>query len=392
MERFTERHASKISGMLSCFDRIIITGTIPGICHAEGMSGYLRLKGFRIFDYTQWADPLREQIRDNAQRVATESNIEIEHIRKLDFRKEARVRQIIEQRGESPGLVHIFSAMEACGSYKPWHNKKTHKTYLRGDSGKCLHYYFYFIDSQLGLCYLRVPTWAPFRLQFYCNGHNILANQLTRRGIGFCSLDNAFVSIEDWDKAQALADSIHPDRLHRRLDQYAKKFCPPVGLFADGYHWSLMQVEYATDIVFGRRSDLEPIYEELIRTAVHAVKAEHVATFLGRKLHGNYQGEAGNDFNTRIQGTRIKHQMGRVGIKMYDKHGQVLRIETVANDVSFFKHHRWVEHRDHSESFKLAPLKKTIYSLPTLVQLMGAANRRYLKYLSAIEEPTAHRC
>ena len=30
---------------------------------------------------------------------------------------------------------------------------------------------------------------------------------------------------------------------------------------------------------------------------------------------------------------------------MYDKFGCVLRIETTTNDVSFFKHHRKVEHR-----------------------------------------------
>ena len=55
-------------------------------------------------------------------------------------------------------------------TYKPWHDKQTHRTFLRPDTGKCLHYYFYFIDAELGLIYLRVPTWCPFRLQFYCNG------------------------------------------------------------------------------------------------------------------------------------------------------------------------------------------------------------------------------
>ncbi|HHH31696.1 MAG TPA: hypothetical protein ENK57_25565 [Polyangiaceae bacterium] len=49
----------------------------------------------------------------------------------------------------------------------------------------------------------------------------------------------------------------------------------------------LMQVEYATDIVFRRQRDLAPLYETITRTAVHAIKAEHVATFLGRKLNGN---------------------------------------------------------------------------------------------------------
>jgi hypothetical protein len=52
-----------------------------------------------------------------------------------------------------------------------------------------------------------------------------------------------------------------------------------------------MQVEYATDIVFRRQPELAPIYEALVRTAVHAVKAENVAMFLGRKLNGGYRDE-----------------------------------------------------------------------------------------------------
>jgi hypothetical protein len=95
-------------------------------------------------------------------------------------------------------LVHIISAMEACDAYQPWHDKQTHKTFIRPDSGKCLHYYFYFMDAAFGLIYLRVPTWCPFRLQFYCNGHSWLARKLTANGIGYTMADNAFVRIDDW--------------------------------------------------------------------------------------------------------------------------------------------------------------------------------------------------
>jgi len=80
-----------------------------------------------------------------------------------------------------------------------------------------------------------------------------------------------------------------------------------------------MQTEYATDIVFRRQRDLAPLYEAITRVAVQAVKAENVATFLGRKLNGNYKDELGNDFSTRITGTRIRHHMGPASIKMYDK-------------------------------------------------------------------------
>ena len=175
-----ERYREQISGILSCFDRMISQGTLPGWCYDQGMTAFLYARQIRIFDYPRFAQTLREKVRENAERIAEENCIAIEFIRKADaFRKEKRIKDIIKVRGEQPGLVHIFSAMEACTSYKPWHDKKTGKTSLKYDSGKCLHYYFYFIDKTFGLWFLRVPTWAPFRLQFYMNGHNWLATKLT---------------------------------------------------------------------------------------------------------------------------------------------------------------------------------------------------------------------
>ncbi|MFL6446853.1 MAG: hypothetical protein ACJ746_04110, partial [Bryobacteraceae bacterium] len=95
--------------------------------------------------------------------------------------------------------------------------------------------------------------------------------------------------------------------------------------------------------------------------------------------------------NIRIEGTRIKHTMGPVSIKLYDKFGLILRIETTVNDLTFFKHYREVEHRDGSRQTKWACMQKTIYSLPALRELLEAANRRYLEFLSAIEDPRAGR-
>jgi hypothetical protein len=279
--------------------------------------------------------------------------------------------------------------MEACSAYKPWHDKTTHKTYLRPDSGKCLHYYFYFMDRELGLVYLRVPTWAPFRLQFYCNGHGWLARRLMASEIGFTMADNAFVRIDDWPRAQALADELSPDRLHRVLARYARQCCPVLDTFEQTYHWSLMQVEYATDLVFRSTTTLAPLYEQLARQSVLSVKAEQVATFLGRKITPQLAQEIGSQFSTRIEGTCIKHRFGKASIKMYDKVGCILRIETTTNDVSFFKHHRKVEHRRRPSTRALAPLKKTIYSLIDLRQILYACNRRYLEHLSALDDFSA---
>ncbi len=384
----TERYFKEIAGVLSCYDRVIVQGTLPIFCYAEGMTRYLHARGIRIFDFTVFAKPLTEAIKTNAEKLAAENGLTIDYVRKKKFRQEDKVKAVLKQRGTHPGLVWIFSALEPCTTYQPWFNKHTKQAYLRPDDGKCLHYYFYFIDQELGLCYVRVPTWCPFRLQFYCNGHNWLARQLDRQRIGYTQLDNAFTAIADFAAAQQLANGWEPSGLHRKLDEFAQRYCPILTQIEEAYHWSLDVAEYSTDLVFRRQADLQAIYGHLIRTAIHTVKPDDIATFLGKKLNGNYQDEMGNRYSVRIEGTRVRHSMGLTSIKMYDKFGQILRIETTTLDVSFFKHYREVEQRNGESVMKFAPMKKTIYSLGALRELLGAANRRYLEFLSALDDPS----
>jgi hypothetical protein len=386
----TGKYQSELYGVLNCYDRVVISGNLSELCYAKGMTKYLYSHDIRIFDYTKFAEPLREMIRAKAQAVAVEQGLEIEFISKHKaFRKEDRIKEIIEQRGDHPGLVHIFSAMEPCQAYHPWHDKESHKTYVKMTRGKCLHYYFYFIDPELGLCYLRVPTWCPFRLQFYFNGHNALAVQLQQADIAFELADNAFLSITDCERANHLAATLNIEPLHHKLDQLAQQYCPVISKLNLAYRWSIMQAEYATDLMFKSQSTLQAIYPHLLETLIQAVKPADIATFLGRKLHGNYQDEMGNRFNKRWLGTRLKHQMGPVAIKMYDKFNIVLRIETTVNNVSFFPQYRQIQHRDGSTSTRYAPIKKTIYSLPPLAEILQAVNNRYLKFLSEIDTPDA---
>jgi hypothetical protein len=389
MASLIHRYGDRIAGVLSCYDRVVITGTLPTVCYADGMTRFLYACGIRIFGYPDFASALRDRVRERAGSVAAEAGIAIEHIARSHIRKEDVVAKVLEQRGDHAGLVHVISAMEACPSYRPWHDKPSGKTYLRPDTGKCLHYYFYFMDAELGLVYLRVPTWAPFRLQFYCNGHNWLARRLTAESIDFTTADNAFVRIDDWQRAQELADGLSPDLLHRVLDRYATLCCPVLDVFGQSYHWSLMQVEYATDLVFRSATTLKPLYEQLARESVLSVKAEQIATFLGRQITPQLAQEVGSQFSTRIEGTCIKHRYGSSSIKMYDKFGSVLRIETTTNDVSFFKHHRKVEHRQGPPTRELAPVKKSIYSLIDLREILFACNRRYLEHLSALDDFSA---
>ena len=314
VELLTKRHASQIAGVPGCYDRLLIFGTLPGICYAGGMTAFLYAREVRIFDYPKFAEPYRERIRENAESMAAAS-------RSSSFVRGASGKKIGHRnrwRNEETIRDWSVSCRRWSSTYKPWHNKQSGKTYLVPNDGKCLHYYFYFVDDELGFCHVRVPTWLPCRLQICLNGHNWLADQLRRAGIEYRMADNAFTHIGDWQKAQTISDGWEAKRIHGRLTELARLCCPIYGDFATGYHWSVNQCEYATDVVFRKQADLQAIYGNLTRTAIHTVKPDNIATFLGKKLSPQFEGEAGNRFNIRIEGTRIKHTMGPVSLKLYD--------------------------------------------------------------------------
>ncbi|WP_313951123.1 hypothetical protein [Accumulibacter sp.] len=231
---------------------------------------------------------------------------------------------MIKRRGDPPGLVHVLSAMEACKAYEPWHGKRSHQTFLRHTSGKCLHCYRYFIDDTLGVIYLRVPTWCPFRLQFYCNGHSWLARSLKAAGIGYTMADNAFIRLDDRKRAQQLADAFSPDTHACHARSLRGAVLPVLDAFGQRYRRSLMQV----------------------------------ATFLGKKITAQLTQEIGSRFATRVEGTCVNHCLGKVLVKMYDKFGRVLRLETTTNDLSFFTHQRKLEHRNGHLSGEWRPSKR----------------------------------
>ena len=93
----SEKYADALDGVLNCYDRIIVTGSLNPFCYAQGMTAYLYKHGIRIFDYARFAKPLRDAIRANAEAVATAHQLKIEFVRKKSFRKEDRIQAILKK-------------------------------------------------------------------------------------------------------------------------------------------------------------------------------------------------------------------------------------------------------------------------------------------------------
>ena len=374
---------------LGCYDRVIIRGTPGTLGYAEGMTAFFNTHQFKIFDFAKIFTPITNNIKANLEKLALENNVEIEYVRKVgSFRKEDKIEKILEKRGTGMGLVHIFSQQEVLNTYDPWYDKAINRCYFKHTSTKRLVYYVYFIDKLLGLCYIKIPTVAPFTLGFYFNGHNLLETKLNKAGISFVKIDNAFLSISDFEKAQNLSNNIKVEDIHTALDAFAKRYCPLPEDWNIHYQWSLSEVEYSLDIIFKDAETLKPIYDNIITTAMHTITPENIANFLGKRFSLSFEGEAGSRYNKRILGTRIKHQLGDSSVKIYDKFGSILRIEVTSKNVSEMRVFRDVQKRDGTTEAKMAPVKKNIYSLFDLTALFMRACLRYLEAISAFDDPT----
>jgi hypothetical protein len=113
---------------LGCFDRVIITGSLLDACHPAALERRLHSANIRCFDLGQFAEPLRDALRDHALTLARAAGVEVEFIPRRSFRKEDRLAEILQRHGDRPGLVHVFSAMEPCPAFRPWHDKGSGRT------------------------------------------------------------------------------------------------------------------------------------------------------------------------------------------------------------------------------------------------------------------------
>ena len=194
--------------------------------------------------------------------------------------------------------------------------------------------------------------------------------------------------IDDCRRAQRFADRFVKKNFPRILEAFARKVNPLLNDLLQGmqHYWVIDQAEYATDILFKDRAALKDLYPNLLRHATVCFSAEDVLTFLGRKLNGNFQGEVMNSFKKRWPGARVKHRMKGNWIKMYDKHGCVLRIETVINHPYEFRVRR--EGKRHGQwVMGWYPMAKRVTNLYRYAEVCLSANRAYLDALSAVDDP-----
>ena len=389
METFLSIHHDVITGTLSTFDRLIFKGHLSGLYPPGAFARFLNSQHILLKDFAAYAEKTTAQLKTHAQQVAATAKRPYLYLAGASTAasgqsKEAQARAIAERDGLTEGLIGVFAVVEPCRAFTVRGNRQTHRLEVVRENRKCLHFYFYYLDREFGLIHVRLQSWFPFTLQIYVNGREWLARQLDQRHIAYQRYDNKLTQLADLPAAQALCEKFAHRQWPRVLDAWARLVNPLLPTLRRAgfrsYFWSVDQAEYATDVLFRDRASLEALLPALQELSMSAFSAQDVMRFLGRKLHGNFQGEVTTSLKRRTEGRRIKHSLQRNSLKWYDVLN-LLRIETTFNNPREFRVLRVLD-TPHGRQRRWRPMGKGVANFWRYAQVGQQANGRYLDALA----------
>jgi hypothetical protein len=391
MNRFTRKYSDKLQGVLSGFDRILLKGTLRPLSYVRGMMNFLYDREVLLKRFATYVQQVSTQVKEATAAEAMQLGRQIIYLQSGKTDKDMRAHRIAEQEGIREGLICLFRVVEPCVSYDIYRNREAKELELRKRVRKCLWVYHYWIDPQFGFMSARIQTWFPFDIYVCLNGREWCARQLDRAGVSYHREENCFLWVEDLQKAQRLLAAQPQKRWVRALQRVVRRLNPVHGRIFRGYpleyYWTNYQSELATDLMFRRAEDLAEIYPLLVRGAMSNFCSPQVMRFLGKKPHGNYRGEVISDYCKRKEGVRVKHRMGKNSVKMYDKQGRLLRVETTMNDPTPFKVFRPLEGNPQGEK-EWRPLVRGIANMGRLAKVAQASNDRYMDALASLDTDT----
>ena len=390
-----EQNKEKINGVLETFDRMIINGYILQLCNYNQFLYYLIKNNIKLKDFNQFALSQTKSLCNHIDEYIKNNNVEVKHFQVSNFDKDELARKDFEKYPDKIGLVSGFSTVEVCNTMTVKPNHDTKKLEVTSRSTKCKHYYLYYNDQEFGWMFIKIQTWFPYNVQIYINGREYLSKLLDKNNIKYEMFNNSFSYIEDFDKAQELANNILNQKISDSFDgliNQINNLLPNITeIFSASYYWCIDQCEFATDINFKSRNDLENFYKTLVETTYFAFSSEDIYSFFGRNI--NYinnlkKGEIVSDLRHRYQGYRIKFKINNNQIKMYDK-GNNLRIEVTINNPKDFKilkeREKILEHKEIVKEKVWLPMGKSISNLYRYVEISKSIIKRYIEALPEID-------
>lgn len=333
--------SDKITLDIECVDRVYLNGYVKYLQMAGGVVNFIR-------EQIGWPIPspkalyeMTTQFRAAVERFASEQGLEIVTFEKHDD-KDAIAREHLRGFEGRSGVVLIGKAQEKASAFKArradqgtkvWFNYSRQSVYVT-------HYYFYILDEEFGLFFIKVCTYLPFEVKVCFNGHEWAKQQLRQAGIGFEPLTNGFLSCDDPVRLQAICHQLNAEQIQALFDRWVEQL--PWPLTAEqraagyGHQLSIWQLEVSRTQVFADPEQGRALVESLIRDNLDLGRPDRVSLLFERRVTKRTPSE----FHTRVirQGVlpsiriRYKHS----ALKQYFKDGRALRTEMMINNPKDF--------------------------------------------------------
>jgi hypothetical protein len=401
MKELKAVYGDRVVGSMSGWDRLRFRGTIRWLANMHGIASYMSTRNILLKEFGAWAGRITASVREACARQAERLGIPMIYLRSSTVDKEALARHIAQDRAVDTGDICMFSVVEPCLAPLVRGNRATKEIELQMGLRKCVWIYHYWNDPVVGFGHSRLQTWLPLNATICINGRHWLERQLIREGIGYIKDGNCFPWVADLARAQAKLDEQLKTDWPTLLQGLLDRNCPSVRtLFGEdymNYYWSADESEWATDILFRSTKELDATFPSLVRYGLVSAQSPAVMRFLGRQMsEGKRRGRAPNEVTTdlrkRYEGVRLKHWINQNSIKMYNKAGSVLRIETTINSTREFKVFRHPDD-DRSRPASWQKMRKGVSDMHRRAQISEGCNKRYAEHLAAASlKETLYQC
>lgn len=391
MKTFIQQFGSKISAVLSGWDRLVFRGSLRRISYPIGMTDFLIKNGVLLKNFGSYVGSVSKRLMEASCRAASEQGRPIEYLGSPKTDKEERAKAIAESDGINEGLIGVFKCVELCKTYNV---KRDNQGYpiLKSGIRKCSFLYHYMIHPEFGFCHARIQSWFPFPIQICINGHEWLAKTLDKKGIAYKRYENCFPWIEDFALAQRLMDQQLKTNWAAKLNAMARMLNPIhrqiFQKYPLEYYWSVCESEWSTDIIFKNPDFLQSIYPRLLLHAMVHSNSTEAMRFLGKRPRANFEKNVITKYKMRPEGACIKHRIAKNSVKLYGKYRNLLRAEATINNPGEMKSYRPSERNPLGEP-SWRRLRYGVADLARRAEISQAINDRYLDSFAGLDTSTA---
>ncbi len=326
---------------IECVDRVYLNGYVKHLQLPGGLITFIREQlGFPIPSPMVLA-PVSDAFRKAVEAFARASGLTIVDFAKGEDKDET-ARTHLAQFPQSSGVVLIGKAQEKTRGYtarRKDHGTKVWFEYSRREVW-VTHYYFYILDEDFGLFFIKVCTYFPFDVKVCLNGHEWAKQQLRQAGMGFQALSNGFGSCENPERLQTICHQLDAEKIQALFDRWVAQLPWPLTTpqQAAGYRHqlSLWQMEVSRTQVFADPEQGWALVEALIRDNLDLGRPDRVSLIFDRRVTKRTPGE----FYTRVvrEGVQptIRIHYKHSALKQYLKDGRGLRSEMMFNNTQDF--------------------------------------------------------